>query len=153
MNQCTLKICPTFNVKSEIYDSIENQPTVFKRLRYQHMSRDAYSDLQVLRPSDWPLQFTEFRYSIHSHACNLVFKNIFSDSLIWLCETKIRRETLQASVRSVISHIHFGGCGWLHHGWTWWLESRDWVDSFIQKTNHRDYFWKKLQFEGQKVIL
>ena len=59
MNQCTLKICPTFNVKSEIYDSIENQPTVFKRLRYKHMSRGAYADLQVLRPSYWPLQFSQ----------------------------------------------------------------------------------------------
>ena len=85
-----------------------------------------------------------FSQNSASHVCNLVFKNIFSDSLIWLCETKIRRETLQASVRSVISHIHFGGCGWLHHDWTWWLESRDWVDSFIQKTNHWDYFCKKI---------
>ena len=33
MNQCTWKICPTFNVKSESYDSIEIQPTVFKRWR------------------------------------------------------------------------------------------------------------------------
>ena len=58
MNQCTWKICPTFNVKSEIYDSIENQPTVFKRLRYQHKPRDVYAGLQVLGPI-----FSEFSKS------------------------------------------------------------------------------------------
>ena len=106
------------------------------------------------------LDFVElFGISIPKHVCISILKNIFSDSLIWLCETKIRRETLQASVRSVISHIHFGGCGWLHHDWTWRLESRDWVDSIypkdkslwlfleennnlkVKKSSYRTLFW------------